>query len=201
MLEPNRSAHLSPGTFRLVRVAPNATLTLAAGVYFIERLQLEPGAVIQVSGPTTVDVLEHLIHRGSYRQSDGSLAAVSVRFRGYDVVALQAPFHGDVLAPNAAVILGNGEARAFRGRFFARSIEVLPDTTVTLSAAGGDAMFTTMSRSGGWSQPQAFAGESGGPQGASCQIGASSRSSGILAVLGAFGLVLLTRRRVVRHAE
>jgi len=68
ILQPGQSASKPPGRYGVVSVASRATLTLAAGTYFLDSLDLEPSAKISLSqdgGPVIVYVRTSLIFRGA----------------------------------------------------------------------------------------------------------------------------------------
>jgi hypothetical protein len=134
-LEPNQQGSAVPGRYRRLVVKSGATLTLSAGTYFVEALQLEPQGTLrlaQSAGPVNIYVTSTLIHRGIIAASDASAPRLFVGYTSANAVALEAPFHGTFVGPNANLRLA-ALPTPHSGRFFARDIDVSASTILQLS--------------------------------------------------------------------
>ena len=127
--------NLAPGAYGPVTVFANATLRLSSGTYFMQSLDIEPGARILLdsgSQEVRVNVRTTFTFRGSVASEGGPgpLSRLAVVVQGSTAVAVEGLFQGALYAPNATMNLGTSTARTQRGEFFARTIEVRPDVSV-----------------------------------------------------------------------
>jgi hypothetical protein len=128
-LEPGVSASRAPGAYRNVIVKSRAVLTLAPGTYSMASLQLEPEAEVRLSGPTTFRVTTLVQLRGRFVEAVPG--GISLLYSGGSAFAIERPFTGRVVAPNASVAIGAGMPLNFAGSLFARDVELRPDAKFT----------------------------------------------------------------------
>jgi hypothetical protein len=140
-LEPGVARSLLPGSYADIAVKSGATLTLTAGTYFANSLDLEPQSRLsldQTAGPIQVFVRDNIIDRGEMAMIGGSPAAFLLGYAGTSTLFVQAPFPGGtVIAPNASVTVTSLGATAFMGQLFARNIEIQPDAVFTCTSIPG----------------------------------------------------------------
>lgn len=133
MLEPqDPPVALSPGSFGNVTLKSNAQLYLESGVYYFQKLWLEPGAKILLDdseGPVVIYVSNTLLSRGNILALDGEPNVLIAYFGNQDVY-LESDLTASVIAPSAKVVLGSGGPRQFFGAFFAREVEIRSGVTV-----------------------------------------------------------------------
>jgi hypothetical protein len=132
-LEPNQQGSAAPGRYRRLVVKSGATLTLSAGTYFVETLQLEPQGTLrlaQSTSPIKIYVTSTLIHRGIIAPANASTPHPFVGYTSANPVIIEAPFHGTFVGPNANLRLASPTPHS--GRFFARDIDVAVGTILQL---------------------------------------------------------------------
>ncbi|MGH9889276.1 MAG: hypothetical protein ACREBE_27325, partial [bacterium] len=135
-LPPGQAGARVPGSYGAVQVFSNATLTLVAGIYFFDTLQLEPQshvALDQTAGPVVIYVRDSVQLRGELRATNARPPDLALIYLGTSEVRAEVPFSGTIAAPNARLFLGS-TTPGHAGAFFAKSIEVGPHTTVTYRA-------------------------------------------------------------------
>jgi hypothetical protein len=123
---------LSPGRNDLVSVKPDRTLQLTTGVYYFDGLQVERDAHVvldESAGPVEVYVKDEFTFRGTVATMNGAHPEWAVVSFGSQMVVLETSFQGTVVAPTARITLGSAPG-GHSGAFFAKEIEVQPDTTV-----------------------------------------------------------------------
>ncbi len=134
-LEPDQQGSAAPGRYRKLVVKSRATLTLSAGTYFVETLQLEPQGTLkldQSAGPVRLYVTSTLIYRGNVIAADGADPRLFVGYTSSNALALEAPFKGTLVAPNASVRLATLPV-PHKGRFFGRDIVTDAATVLELT--------------------------------------------------------------------
>jgi hypothetical protein len=134
-VNPDGALTLGPGNYGDVQVFSRGTLTLHAGVYFMNNFRLEPQAHVvleNASTPVSIYVRADFQYRGTFQeQATGALQGnVFVGVLGSTYVTLEAPFVGTIVAPNSTLTLATVQG-GHTGSFFARIIEVRPDVVVT----------------------------------------------------------------------
>jgi hypothetical protein len=136
-LEPNTTRAIQPGTFTELSVKQNARVSIAPGIYRFGRLILEPGSRVELSSvanPTIFYVDGDVAIRGkildSITESNKKIPLLIVSLTSKQV-PVEAPFNGTLFVPNGKITLSSG---AYEGAFFGKSIELSPDTVVTLHA-------------------------------------------------------------------
>lgn len=133
-LDRNQHVTLEPGSYGSVSVG-RAHLTLRSGTYYFQSLELDRDATWSIdatAGPVFVYVRDRLEVRVTPTGSTGA-DVLLIGYFGDDSVRLTASLDAMVVAPNAKLSLGSGHARAFRGRYFARDLELEPNVTLTLN--------------------------------------------------------------------
>jgi hypothetical protein len=140
-LEPNVSRTLGPGAYGSVAVKTSATLTLTAGTYFFNALDLEPGAKLnlnQSAGAIRLYVKNSIIDRGAIATTAGTASGFVLGYAGTSTFFVQSPFPaGTVIAPNASVVVTSLGPTAFAGQLSAKDIEVQPDAVFTCTPVPG----------------------------------------------------------------
>lgn len=126
-VNPGPPVTLTPGSRPAVTVNSGGTLVLAAGDYFFQSFTVNSAAVVQVSPDTRVFVQSSLALRAPFRGAGGTVQPILLGFAGSSTT-LETRFDGTLIAPNARVEFGIGAGIVFTGSFFARIIEVRPDS-------------------------------------------------------------------------
>ena len=125
---------LEPGSYESATVESRSTLPLRPGEYVFGSLELRPQSTVWVDdrdGPVVLYVRNQFIYRGGFVALEGGQPDLVVVFLGTDPVVIESPFAGTVVAPNARVELGTVGPPGHSGAFFAKDLEVRPDTLVT----------------------------------------------------------------------
>jgi hypothetical protein len=138
-VEKDQQRTLAPGSYLALTVKSQAKLTLSAGSYYFQSLLFEPQAEIRLNktaGPIFIYVLDSFIHRGTFVDGGGKLANALFGYFGTVAAAVEAPFLGTLIAPNAKITLATVPAPGHRGAFFGKDVELAPDTTVWLHPFG-----------------------------------------------------------------
>jgi DNA-binding protein YbaB len=133
-IQPSTQKTLAPGAFGDVSVKSRATLFLSTGTYFFNSWSIEPQAVVSLSsksGQVVVHIGNGFTFRGSMIEKTGGRPVLFVGVFGTSQVALGAPFTGTLVALNALVDLATVASPGHSGAFYAKSIQVDPDNTVT----------------------------------------------------------------------
>jgi hypothetical protein len=134
---------LAPGSYAGVTVFSGGRLTLSAGTYFMNTLDLEPQARLnldQTGGPVQIFVRTSVIDRGQIASVAGVQGGFVLGYAGTQPLAIEAPFlAGTVVAPNAKVTVTSLGANAFAGELFAHDIEVQPDAVLICDPVGRSA--------------------------------------------------------------
>lgn len=147
-LEPDTASSAVPGRYGNVSVKSRATLSLAPGIYVFDQLILEPQSTIELdqsSRLTEIYVLSSLIVRGAFAEKAGREAFPIVGFLGTSTAFVEVNFRGVIVAPDATLVLGANRAD-YTGSFYAKQIEVRPDTVIThrpFNLPGGDIVTST----------------------------------------------------------
>jgi cellulase/cellobiase CelA1 len=148
------SQNIAPGAYQFLNVASGATAILTAsgtttgGQYFFQNISINgflraAAVVIPTSGAsagiptggTRIYVQDSFALLNHIRPL-GSGTTVQTSFLGLatsGTATLQVPFNGTVLAPNAALTLGTGPGLTFTGAFYARQLNVTPDSQLLCS--------------------------------------------------------------------
>lgn len=128
-VDPNGFDTASPGRYDLIEVFADATLELAPGTYFVDELEVEPGATLMLSdaAATFIYVFETLDYKGSTTGASGG-STFAVVYLGTDDTVLEQSLGGTLVAPNAFVRLATPQGiPVHRGAVFARELLVSPD--------------------------------------------------------------------------
>jgi hypothetical protein len=123
---------LSPGSYASLTVNGSGTLVLGAGDYYFTGLTVNSLSTVRVTSTTRIFVKTTLALRSSFTAS-GHVQAIYLGFAGA-AADMMAPFEGTLLAPAAHVYFGSGVGMTFTGSFFARDIELNPDTVMSCRA-------------------------------------------------------------------
>jgi hypothetical protein len=116
---------LQPGVYERLVVAPHDVVSLRAGRYFVDELELQPGGTLSFdngSGPVYVWVQARLDIRGKLTRA-AEEHNVLWGYAGSEPPRLESAFVGALIAPRADVTVP-ASAEPHRASFFARSIAV-----------------------------------------------------------------------------
>lgn len=140
-LFPDATGSLAEGSYQNVIVYSRARLTLGAGVYEMNALDLEPQATVTLdnrAGPIVVYVGSNLILRGTVVLL-GSPSNFAIVYEGANAVNVEtAPWSGALIAPYATLRLAAMGTRQFKGQFFGHDLVVDPDVQVTYAPFNWD---------------------------------------------------------------
>jgi hypothetical protein len=145
-LEPDKVRTLSPDTYGDVSVKAGATLTLKGGNYTLNSLQVEPQANLALdvaTGPVVLFVKSSFTFRGRVSSPLDATPSLLIGYAGTSSAAIEAPFQGTIIAPNAKINLATVPGTAHQGSFFAKDIEVFPDARITFKPFAWDSVLPT----------------------------------------------------------
>jgi hypothetical protein len=126
---------LSPGSYGQVTLNSGARVSFSAGTYFFQQLAINASAFPTAGSGVRIFVSGALTFQSAFLTATGTPAQLFLGYAGSNPAVLEAPFQGTLVAPAGAMSLGTATARDFRGRFFARSLEVRPDVHLVCDAA------------------------------------------------------------------
>jgi serine protease len=121
--------NLAPGSYASLNIQ-GGNLVLRAGTYYVDRITLEPNGKITAdssAGSVFVYVKTSFVHHGSWVATADK---VLLGYLGTNLLALEKPFAGTVVAPNARVRYAVG-ATPHQGTAFAKEVELDPDVKFT----------------------------------------------------------------------
>jgi hypothetical protein len=125
------SQTLVPGRFAGLTVMGGATAVLSAGTYYFNSLTLQSGSILSLSGSTGA-VIVYVGDTVIYRATIVGTAAdkrLLLAFAGSAGVFIETPFRGTVVAPQAALSVGQSGV-THSGAFFAKSVDVAANVTI-----------------------------------------------------------------------
>jgi DNA-binding protein YbaB len=130
-LEPADKRSLAPGAYRKATI--KGVLTLRAGTYTFEEFDLESQGTLTIdsrAGRVIVHVRGgNLIFRGKETSVSGR-ANFFLGYFGTNMITVTSPFVGTLVAPSALLDLATVASPGYSGAFFAKDIDVHPDSTV-----------------------------------------------------------------------
>jgi hypothetical protein len=138
VVPPGQTLDLAPGSYDDVAVKPGGVLALRAGTYLINELTVAPAATLEIDntgGTVNVDVQTHIVSLGVV-ESNGQPNQFVLGYSGVLPVQLLTSFSGVVVAPTAALHLGEPISGTYSGAFYAQDISVAPGVTVIESPFG-----------------------------------------------------------------
>jgi DNA-binding protein YbaB len=124
---------VQPAYYSSIQLGSNSQLTVTAGVYFTDSLDVEPGAVIIVNasaGPVVLWIKKTLIFKGALRDAANVFPRIWVGYLGSDPVSLTTPFQGSIVAPKATLTLPTVDTPRHIGSFHALNLQVGPGQTI-----------------------------------------------------------------------
>lgn len=136
-LEPDQNLVLAPGSYGDVSVKSRSTLRLSPGTFFVNSFSIEPQAIIATDGgPVFLYVATTVNFKGTIAAGvyDRNLLVGVV---GAGTVFLETPFTGTIVAPNATIRFAPVAGTGYTGSFFARSVDIQPDSVVSLKTFAG----------------------------------------------------------------
>lgn len=136
-LSVSQTGSRPPGRYGLMQLFSGAKLTLTTGAYYVDDLDLEQGSTVilnQDAGPVLLYVRNSVILRGVFSTTSGAASDVLLGFLGTTDVVGEVPFVGTLVAPSAKIAL-RAVAGGHTGAFFAKDIDVSPNTTVSFRPA------------------------------------------------------------------
>ena len=137
---PGQTRTLTPGAYGALTVQSRATLSLSTGTYYFDSLDVEPQATLSCSskaGQIVIYVKDNVIFRGTIAEHTAPTPRLFLGVVGTSSVAIEAPFKGTLVAPNAPINLATVGAPGHTGAFFGKDITVQPDNTVSWVPFGG----------------------------------------------------------------
>jgi hypothetical protein len=118
-----------PGSYTSGTVS-GGTLVLTSGNYYFQSLTINANVTIRATATTRIYVRDSLVVRSSFKAETGTaLQSIYLGFAG-STLAIEAPFRGTLLAPNATVTLGVDTSLTFTGSFFAKVLDLRPASTI-----------------------------------------------------------------------
>ena len=141
-LTAGNNVTLPPGAYGDVTILPLAQLTLGAGVYQMDSLELEHLTTLTFdtrSGPVLVYVASKLEFEGAVVVL-GNARDLGVFFEGTRPTAIETAFSGAIVAPYAPLRLAGLPGREFHGQFVGQSLLVDPGVRVTYAPFDWDAI-------------------------------------------------------------
>jgi hypothetical protein len=136
-VKPGQFLALPPGSYGKIAIQPHATLSLTTGTYFASQLEMLPHSTVSLetaAGPVTLVIEGSWKNDGQFVDALHPVANILIDFLAPSPLLLDSSFGGTIVAPNATLVLGgmgHGSTEGFVGQFFAKSIEVAPNVTVT----------------------------------------------------------------------
>jgi hypothetical protein len=125
-----------PGSYGQVAVKRTATLTLHSGKYFVDTLELEPGAKVVIddaAGPVLIYVRRILTVRATLSTTDNHAPNVLLGYFGTNPGVIETQLKAVVIAPNATLQLSPNVPANYSGVFLAQRLELGASSTVTYS--------------------------------------------------------------------
>jgi DNA-binding protein YbaB len=132
-LGTNAQASAPPAYYRSITLGNGSRLTVTAGVYFTDKLDLEPNSKIVVdatNGPVVFWVKNTFIFKGAFVDKLGVFPRIWVGYLGTTGVTLETPYQGSLVAPNAQITLPTVGAPKHVGSFHALHLQVGPSQTI-----------------------------------------------------------------------
>ncbi len=133
-LQPDQSLTLASGVaYGNIAVKSRATLVITPGDHFIQSLQVEPDAnVVLQNGAQRIAVFikTAFTWRGKLTNQQQGPIQWMVGYLGTQRIPVEAPFTGLIVAPSAELTLARVTGNIHTGQFFAKKIEVHPDTRI-----------------------------------------------------------------------
>jgi len=129
--EPGASVTLAPGAYTVGDFKSRVSLSLSAGIYVFDELQLQPEARVAVdlsSGPVLIIVRRELTNRATFTLSGGSALDLSLVYLGSRETQFHYPWAGRLFAPNGAVVLGSHGGFTYTGQIYVKELEIRPDS-------------------------------------------------------------------------
>jgi hypothetical protein len=121
---------LAAGSFDTATVSSGGTLILGPGNFFFQNMVLNAASTVRVTPTTRVFVRASFNAQSPFLAPTGT--AVQPIFFGFagTALSLNTELDGTLVAPNAAVTFGPGGGLTFSGAFYARVLEVSPQSTL-----------------------------------------------------------------------
>lgn len=136
-LEPDTSRTIAPGSYGDISVKSRSTLRLSPGTFFVNSFSVEPQATIATDGgPVFLYVATTVNFKGTIAAGNQD-ANFLLGVVGTGTVFLESPFTGTIVAPNATIRFATVQGTGYRGSFFARGIDIQPDSIITLKTFAG----------------------------------------------------------------
>lgn len=127
-VNPGPPLVLAPGSYPSVTVNSGGVLRLSGGDYYFTNLTINGASLVQVTPTTRIFVRSNLAYRASFVSTTGLVVPIFLGYAGTANLRLEARFDGTLVAPAARVFFGAGSGITFTGSFFARVLEVNPQS-------------------------------------------------------------------------
>lgn len=130
-VDSGSSLPLAPGAYG--NVAVRGTLILSSGAYYFDSLSADVGATLRFSTGSTTPVVIYVKRDLTWRATTATGGPpLLLADLGTSDAFVESPVRGNILAPQAKLVLGN-QSGTHVGRFFARAIEVRSGARVRYS--------------------------------------------------------------------
>jgi len=131
-LEPNQTRTLPPGVYGKILLKQNSVIKLTSGSYLFAQFTGDTGSRLEFDsqcGGVQIAISGNVfLFRSSLRETSGAAGAgLTIAYSGSATAHIEAPFTGQILAPNAELILN---AARHEGRFFAKGLRVQAGATI-----------------------------------------------------------------------
>lgn len=103
-----KNVNVAPGRYGLLRAGLNSVMNLRAGTYYINDLQFDTGATIQLdqtNGPVILYVSNTIILRSNIVAIDSSEPDLLIGFLGTNNVFVEVTFNGAIISPFSTIYL------------------------------------------------------------------------------------------------
>jgi hypothetical protein len=121
-----KNVNVAPGRYGLLRAGQDSVMNLRAGTYYINDLQFDTGATIQLdqtSGPIILYVSNTIILRSNIVAIDGTPPDLLIGFLGTNSVFVEVKFNGAVISPFSTIYLRDRPPQ-HTGFFAGKSVEL-----------------------------------------------------------------------------
>ncbi len=133
-VEKNQSLTLSPGSYGKLDVKADAFLTLAAGDYSFQKLDLDKNVQLNITGPTVIRVVDDVKIQDQGRIQGTATDLLVISGKNVDLHK-NGVYVGSFMAPNGTVKLHHGSQ--FSGLLYGQRVDVDQNSTVSGAAAIG----------------------------------------------------------------
>ena len=119
---------LTPESYQNLSVNSLGILTLESGDYYFTSLHVQSDADVVVSdgGMVRIYVQDYMSMKSLFTDGFDNAVPPFIGYLGTNSLVIEAPFYGSVIAPNATMEMGTGNANVFTGEFMASTLRIRP---------------------------------------------------------------------------